>query len=220
MTKFIVFEGGEFVGKTTQIQLFKAKLESLGKRVLVVKNPGTTEYGAHIRKEVLTPSGAYSTYTQFTKVMMMLTALRSVADEIASVQADYDYVLADRWFYTTLVYHCRNDPSLRARAEDIIKMVFPEVDPSSVNFRNPFVFYLSVNTKVRTARKLARVEEENHLNDKLEDSVHQEIDDAFREVLYQTKADYVSITQILLLSTPEDIAALIWRIFELSSYSP
>ena len=50
---FIVFEGGEGAGKTTQAELLTKWLESLGHTVLQTREPGGTELGKEIRELLL-----------------------------------------------------------------------------------------------------------------------------------------------------------------------
>ncbi len=50
---FITFEGGEGVGKTTQIQRLEACLSSMGKTVLRTREPGGTQVGEVIRGVLL-----------------------------------------------------------------------------------------------------------------------------------------------------------------------
>lgn len=50
---FFVFEGGEGSGKTTQIERLARHLESLGRKVLVTREPGGTPIGNQIRQMLL-----------------------------------------------------------------------------------------------------------------------------------------------------------------------
>ncbi len=50
---FIVFEGGEGAGKSTQIQHLAAVLTAQGREVIVTREPGATEVGSRIRRMVL-----------------------------------------------------------------------------------------------------------------------------------------------------------------------
>lgn len=52
---FIVFEGGEGTGKSTQIKLLAKHLKSLRKKVVITKEPGSTTLGKNIRKLLLNP---------------------------------------------------------------------------------------------------------------------------------------------------------------------
>jgi dTMP kinase len=50
---FIVFEGGDGAGKSTQVGLLRAALERVGRAVTVTRQPGGTELGQQIRELVL-----------------------------------------------------------------------------------------------------------------------------------------------------------------------
>ena len=52
---FISFEGGEGSGKSTQTQLLKEYLESIGKEVLLTREPGGTPLGKSLREILLNP---------------------------------------------------------------------------------------------------------------------------------------------------------------------
>ncbi len=53
--KFIVLDGGEGCGKSTQAQLLKESLENSGVATLLVRDPGSTRIGEMIRKILLDP---------------------------------------------------------------------------------------------------------------------------------------------------------------------
>lgn len=50
---FIAFEGGDGAGKTTQIDLLRARLTAQGRDVVVTREPGGTELGVSIRQVLL-----------------------------------------------------------------------------------------------------------------------------------------------------------------------
>ncbi|MEO0321128.1 MAG: dTMP kinase, partial [Pseudomonadota bacterium] len=51
---FITFEGGDGVGKTTQIALLRNRLEALGHAVVVSREPGGAPGAEEIRKLLVT----------------------------------------------------------------------------------------------------------------------------------------------------------------------
>ena len=50
---FIALEGGDGAGKSTQLALLQQWLESLGRTVVVTREPGGTPFGRHVRDLVL-----------------------------------------------------------------------------------------------------------------------------------------------------------------------
>ena len=53
---FIVFEGGDGVGKSTQAALLAEWLEGLGREVVLTREPGGTQIGQTLRQVVLDPA--------------------------------------------------------------------------------------------------------------------------------------------------------------------
>lgn len=53
---FIVFEGGDAVGKSTQVELLVAELIRSGREVVATRQPGATGAGQQIRRIVLDPA--------------------------------------------------------------------------------------------------------------------------------------------------------------------
>ncbi|WNM27763.1 dTMP kinase [Demequina capsici] len=50
---FVVFEGGDGVGKTTQLERLAEAMRSAGREVVVTREPGGTQLGLHLRQLIM-----------------------------------------------------------------------------------------------------------------------------------------------------------------------
>lgn len=101
-TKFITFEGGEGVGKTTQIKLLAAALEKSGLQVLTTREPGGSPAAERIRELLLTSDAVWDPVSE----SLLLSAARR--DHLAftiwpAIKAG-SWVLSDRFTDSTLAY--------------------------------------------------------------------------------------------------------------------
>jgi dTMP kinase len=98
----IVLEGGEGVGKTTQLALLSRKLVGLGLDHLTVREPGSTSTGDAIRDLLLRRELHIAPRTE----ALLFTAARAqlVDDVIRPALAAGQVVLADRFFLSTYAY--------------------------------------------------------------------------------------------------------------------
>ncbi len=99
---FITFEGGDGVGKSTQMNLLSAYLESRGHAVTVTREPGGTPLGAQIRELVLHSRDHIAPRAE---------ALLYAADRAQNVETIVrpalergDIVLQDRYFDSSVAY--------------------------------------------------------------------------------------------------------------------
>jgi dTMP kinase len=102
-SRFISFEGGEGVGKTTQIQRLKEYLVSLRYEVLITREPGGTEVGEAIRQVLLdkTLAGMH----QDTELLLVFAArAEHVQTVIYPALANGVWVLSDRFADASHVY--------------------------------------------------------------------------------------------------------------------
>jgi dTMP kinase len=101
---FITFEGGEGCGKSTQIQRLAARLGSLGKSVLLTREPGGTEIGEQLR-ELLQFSPAGHAMCAETE-LLLFTASRAqlVREKVLPALAAGTIVVGDRFLDSTTVY--------------------------------------------------------------------------------------------------------------------
>ncbi|HEO72649.1 MAG TPA: dTMP kinase [Candidatus Hydrogenedentes bacterium] len=100
---FITFEGGEGSGKSTQIALLRAHLESQGYAVEVLREPGGTAIAEAIRTVLLDP--ANTTMSPVTELLLYEAARAQLVDERIRPALDAGkIVLCDRFADSTTAY--------------------------------------------------------------------------------------------------------------------
>ena len=101
---FITFEGGEGVGKSTQIRLLANRLHRLGRRVTVSREPGGTRGAEAIRHVVLDQAALESFGPAIEAIMFAAARSDHVEQVIRPALARGDAVLVDRFMDSTRVY--------------------------------------------------------------------------------------------------------------------
>jgi dTMP kinase len=101
--KFISFEGIDLSGKTTQIDLLLKKLELLGEKVTVLREPGGTIISEQIRDILLNKN--HQEMTDFCEVFLYSAARNQLISEkiIPELEAG-NYIIADRYVDSTTAY--------------------------------------------------------------------------------------------------------------------
>ena len=101
--RFIVFDGPDGSGKSTQFRRFADFVESAGLEVCEVREPGGTSVGEQIRQVLLDPA---NTDMDMRCEMLLYMASRAqlVAQRIAPALSAGQLVLADRFISSTLAY--------------------------------------------------------------------------------------------------------------------
>jgi len=99
---FIVFEGPEGAGKSTQIQHLAKHLENAGHELLITKEPGGTPVGDAIRTTLLNPNLEINPLSEF----LLYSASRGqlVQDVLLPALAEEKSVLCDRYYASSLAY--------------------------------------------------------------------------------------------------------------------
>jgi dTMP kinase len=101
---FISLEGGEAVGKSTQIERLAAKLTALGKKVVVTREPGGTPLGESIR-HLLKHSPEGRGMTPYTELLLFLASRSELVRKVIMPALDQGaWVLSDRFLDSTTVY--------------------------------------------------------------------------------------------------------------------
>lgn len=101
---FISFEGSEGCGKSTQISFLKEFLETLGRQVIVTREPGGTIAGEKIR-ELLQFTPEVENMTDETELLLFAASRAQLVREVIQPALDDGIcVIADRFLDSTTVY--------------------------------------------------------------------------------------------------------------------
>jgi dTMP kinase len=99
---FVAFEGGEGVGKSTQIERAAAWLRSVGADVLSTREPGGTPLGEELRRLVLDPDGHVTPRAE--ALIYAADRAHHVDTVIRPALEAGTVVLTDRYIDSTLAY--------------------------------------------------------------------------------------------------------------------
>jgi dTMP kinase len=113
--KFIVFDGGEGCGKSTQAQLLKQAIEKSGLPTLLVRDPGSTRVGEMIRDILLDPANT-EIGMRCEMLLYMSARAQMMHESILPALKSGQCVISDRFVSSTLAYQLGGDGMT---AEDI-----------------------------------------------------------------------------------------------------
>ena len=169
---FISFEGGEGVGKSTQIELLKTSLTKKNINVLSTREPGGTKEGELIRKFLV--SGEISSWDSYSESLLFNALRREHINKIINPSLfKGDIVLCDRFIDSTIVYQGVgggiNQTLLLSLHKNFCYDLYPDI-----------TFFLSLNPKVGIDRTLSRNNKTENRFENMGLSFHQKIQDGFK----------------------------------------
>lgn len=100
---FITFEGIDFCGKTTQVELLKRYLMEKGKQVEIIREPGGTEISEKVR-EILLDKNHYHMFMETEIFLFSSSRAQLVREKIRPYLERGFYVISDRFHDSTLAY--------------------------------------------------------------------------------------------------------------------
>jgi dTMP kinase len=169
---FISFEGGEGVGKSTQIELLKTSLTKKNINVLSTREPGGTKEGELIRKFLV--SGEISSWDSYSESLLFNALRREHINKIINPSLfKGDIVLCDRFIDSTIVYQGVgggiNQTLLLSLHKNFCYDLYPDI-----------TFFLSLDPKIGLDRTLSRNNKTENRFENMGLSYHQKIQDGFK----------------------------------------
>lgn len=102
--KFIVVEGVDFTGKTTQVRKIENLLRNLGASFKTTREPGGTKLGERVREIVLASKEEDEPAKQAILLLFMASRAENIAKVILPALEAGINVICDRFLASTLVY--------------------------------------------------------------------------------------------------------------------
>jgi dTMP kinase len=100
--KFLVLEGGDATGKTTQTARLAARLRAEGREVLATFEPGGTDLGSSLRQLLL--DGTATVEPEAEALLMAADRAQHVLEVVRPALARGDWVVSDRFVPSSLAY--------------------------------------------------------------------------------------------------------------------
>ena len=123
MSKFIVVEGSECVGKSTQIKTIKSFLEEHEIQYIVTREPGGTSFGESIRSIILDQKNDMDNLTD--SLLFYASRYENYNKIILPALKSRKTVICDRFHYSTLVYQgIVGDDELVKKIHNIFDAIF------------------------------------------------------------------------------------------------
>ncbi len=128
--KFIVLDGTEGSGKSTQIRLLHERLVAAGLEVALVRDPGTTRIGEQIRAILLNPEHA-EMGMRCEMLLYMAARAQLITEMVLPALETGRVILSDRFVSSTLAYQLGGEDmtadDIRTVAEIAIQGHWPDM---------------------------------------------------------------------------------------------
>lgn len=186
----ICFEGGEGSGKGTVIGNLAKYLRNEGKEVLLTREPGGTSIGEQIRNVIVSEKN--SEMCTLTEAMLFAAARAQLLNELVKphIEAnDVDYIILDRYVYSSYVYQGM------ARPDGNYEVVKSINDIATNNWHPDIVFYLDIEPEKGLKRIADNNREVNRL-DKESLDFHHRVHDGYLKIINGLEGVYTKFVRI------------------------
>lgn len=172
--RFIVIEGPDGSGKTTQMLKLKEFLEKSGYEVVIAREPGGTEQGQKIRELFMEGQGELA---PMAEVFLLLAAKAQLQKEV--IYPAYNsgkIILMDRYSDSLLAYQGGGRQLGFRVLRDTLRA-------SELNFDPTMTIFMDTPWEVCAGRILARNPELNNSIDGLGEKYHARVHRAYKEII-------------------------------------
>ena len=127
--KFITVEGGEGVGKTTQLKVIQTCLEAAGMSVCMTREPGGTPLGERLRDTLLAPEPSLTPTPMAELLLMFAARAQHVTTIIEPALQRGEWVLCDRFSDASFAYQGYGRGLPVATVEMLERLTHPALTP-------------------------------------------------------------------------------------------
>ena len=170
---FIVMEGPDGSGKTTQINLLKEYLEEAGYECLITREPGGTVIGEEIRQLILNPE--HKEMSPVTEMLLYAASRAQLVHEvIGPALEEGKIVISDRFVDSSIVY--------QGIARKLVISTVSAVNAPGIGIYRPDgIFFIDLSE----AEGLRRKKEQKNLDRMEQEGIdfHHMVSEGYRKVL-------------------------------------
>jgi dTMP kinase len=182
---FISFEGGEGVGKSTQIDLLKSYFLKKNISVISTREPGGTEEGEFIRKSLV--SGDKRTWDPYSELLLFNALRREHINKVINPALENgNIVLCDRFVDSTIIYQgvagSINQELLLNLHKTFCYNLFPDI-----------TFFLNLEPELGLERVRFRNNNSENRFEKMGLLYHQKIQNGFRTLSEKYNKRFIEI---------------------------
>lgn len=197
--RFLVFEGPEGAGKSTQIRRLADLLEVQGREVVVTREPGGTPVGDAIRG-VLLGAGDYAMLPQTEAFLLSASRAQHVHDVIRPAIERGAIVLCDRFADSSLAYQGGGQGMDMAALRCLERIAVGDTEPD-------LRFLLDLPVEVGLARRHRDVESVNRI-DRAGVAFHERVRNVYRQLAAERPQAWAVIDAT---QSPDNVLADICR---------
>lgn len=194
---FIVFEGGDGAGKSTQVKKLTEKLTNINEIVVITREPGGTELGKKIR-EILLDQDEFEVTPRMEALLFAADRSINMSQNIKPALEKGNVVIADRHIDSSIAYQGVGRGLGANTIEDISRWAVQGIVPD-------LIVLLDVDANTGQSR----LQSKDRLDRESED-FHNKVNQAFRDLAKANPERYIVIDAA---KPVDEIADLVFNAF-------